>query len=195
MLRKIEITFHDHVLTVCKQLHVLHGRFDANFSGRSLGRVNFIIKFDVDFGLLERMIESTDPIDFQGRSPTRREDFQIGQRLAALRVEQAVNYQIVGAVYRQRFPRSDPEFAPLGRARRRSESPRPGNADASLDPGNNCAPPPPQNARRRSTRERICGRPLRCSLSSKSAVRENSGVVNSALQSGASTGLPLASAS
>ncbi len=120
-----------------------HGRFDANLPGGGLGRVNFIIKSDVDLGFFERMIKCTDPIDFQGHSRTRREDLQIGQRLTALRVKQAVNDQIVGPVYRQRFPRSDPEFARPRPGSRRSESPRPGNADASLDPGNNCARPPP----------------------------------------------------
>src|SRR5271157_4422823 len=59
------------------------------------------------------MIKSTDPIDFQRRGRTRREDLQIGQRLTALRVEQAVNDQIVCVANLQRFPRSDPEFVPL----------------------------------------------------------------------------------
>jgi hypothetical protein len=36
MLREIEITFHDHVWTVCQQLDVLDGRFDANLPGGSL---------------------------------------------------------------------------------------------------------------------------------------------------------------
>src|SRR5208337_2096984 len=116
MLREIEITFHDHVWTVCKQLHVLDGRFDANLPGGGLGRVNFIIKSDVDLGFVERMIKSTDPIDFQGYGPTRREDLQIGQRLAAPRVEQAVNDQIVCAANLQRFPWSDSEFLRLVRA-------------------------------------------------------------------------------
>src|SRR5271165_1367384 len=116
MLREIEITFHDQVWAVCKQLHVLDGWFDANLPGGGLGRVNFIIKSDVDLGFIERMIESTDPIDFQGRGRTRREDLQIGQRLAAPRVKQAVNDQIVCAANLQRFPRPDSEFVRLVRA-------------------------------------------------------------------------------